>query len=92
LRPVRKQERDGEHNAVVCHCEYVKPLSAISLERWHIDPATEWRPGGETGVIVEDDKHVGRAFWCFVGQECRPVGFGIANVEIDGAVKWSRHY
>src|SRR5262245_7416520 len=28
LRPVRKVERVGEHSAVVCHCEYVNPLSA----------------------------------------------------------------
>jgi len=28
LRPVRKVERVGEHSAVVCHCEYIKPLSA----------------------------------------------------------------
>ena len=28
LRPVRKQERVGEHSAVVCHCEYISPLSA----------------------------------------------------------------
>src|SRR5262245_5721839 len=28
LRPVRKVEREGEHNAVVCHCEYISPLSA----------------------------------------------------------------
>src|SRR5262245_40922177 len=28
LRPVRKHERVGEHSAVVCHCEYVRPLSA----------------------------------------------------------------
>ena len=28
FRPVRKVERVGEHSAVVCHCEYVSPLSA----------------------------------------------------------------
>ena len=28
LRPVRNVERVGEHSAVVCHCEYVSPLSA----------------------------------------------------------------
>jgi hypothetical protein len=28
LRPVRKTERVGEHSAVVCHCVYVRPLSA----------------------------------------------------------------
>src|SRR5215475_12896578 len=28
LRPVRKVERVGEHSAVVCHCEYIRPLSA----------------------------------------------------------------
>ena len=28
LRPVRKHERVGEQSAVVCHCEYVRPLSA----------------------------------------------------------------
>ena len=29
LRPVRRQERVGEHNAVVCHCVYRKPSAAI---------------------------------------------------------------
>src|SRR5882757_1971798 len=29
LRPVSKQERVGEHNAVVCHCVYRKPSAAI---------------------------------------------------------------
>ena len=28
LRPVRMVERVGEHSAVVCHCEYINPLSA----------------------------------------------------------------
>src|SRR5215510_9790836 len=28
LRPVMKVERVGEHSAVVCHCEYVRPRSA----------------------------------------------------------------
>jgi bile acid:Na+ symporter, BASS family len=28
LRPVRQVERVGEQSAVVCHCEYIKPLSA----------------------------------------------------------------
>ena len=28
LRPVRKVERVGEQSAVVCHCEYISPLSA----------------------------------------------------------------
>ncbi len=28
LRPVRSVERVGEHSAVVCHCEYINPLSA----------------------------------------------------------------
>ena len=28
LRPVRKHERVGEQSAVVCHCVYVRPLSA----------------------------------------------------------------
>ena len=28
LRPVRNVDRVGEHSAVVCHCEYVSPLSA----------------------------------------------------------------
>src|SRR5262245_50942214 len=28
LRPVRNVDRVGEHNAVVCHCEYIKPRSA----------------------------------------------------------------
>ena len=28
LRPVRSVERVGEQSAVVCHCEYIRPLSA----------------------------------------------------------------
>ena len=28
LRPVRKHDRVGEHSAVVCHWEYISPLSA----------------------------------------------------------------
>ena len=28
LRPVRNVERVGEHSAVVCHCVYIRPLSA----------------------------------------------------------------
>src|SRR5262245_30987054 len=28
LRPVMKVERVGEHSAVVCHCEYIRPRSA----------------------------------------------------------------
>src|SRR6185436_15264703 len=28
LRPVRKVDRVGEQSAVVCHCEYRRPLSA----------------------------------------------------------------
>ena len=28
LRPVRNVERVGEHSAVVCHCEYVRPFAA----------------------------------------------------------------
>src|SRR5262252_2679270 len=28
LRPVRNVERVGEQSAVVCHCEYIRPLSA----------------------------------------------------------------
>src|SRR5262245_31627529 len=28
FRPVRNVDRVGEHNAVVCHCEYINPLSA----------------------------------------------------------------
>src|SRR5215470_2245958 len=28
LRPVRNVDRVGEHSAVVCHCEYIRPLSA----------------------------------------------------------------
>jgi hypothetical protein len=33
LRPVRKTERVGEQSAVVCHWEYVNPLSA---SRWRV--------------------------------------------------------
>ena len=44
LRPVRKVERVGEHSAVVCHCEYIRPLSASLLQRRHVDPAAERRP------------------------------------------------
>ena len=29
FRPVSRQERVGEHNAVVCHCVYRTPSAAI---------------------------------------------------------------
>ena len=33
MRPVSRVERVGEHSAVVCHCEYIRPLSA---SRWSV--------------------------------------------------------
>ena len=55
------QERVGEQSAVVCHCEYIKPLSASSLECRHIDAPAEWRPSGKASVILYDD--TGLAAW-----------------------------
>src|SRR5262249_39600258 len=39
------------------------------------------------GVVVEDDQHVGRTLRCTLQGVRRPVGFRIAHIEFDFAVK-----
>ena len=63
----------GVDQAVVCE----------PLERRHLDPAAERRPGGKAGVVEQHDEDVRRSFRCRLGREGIPVGDGVADVELD---------
>ena len=57
------------------------------VERRHVDPAAVGRPRRQAGIIVEDEQDVRCALGCFLRRERPPVGFGIADIELDGALE-----
>jgi len=68
-----------------------EPIVGESLQSGHIDPAAVRRPSGATGIVVQDHKNIWRIFRRFVRKKCRPIRFGVADVEIDGSLEWL-HY
>jgi hypothetical protein len=68
-----------------------EPVVGQSLQCRHLDASTERRPRGESRVVEQDDEHVRRTLGRPVGQERRPVGCGVPDVEVDDSLEWLRH-
>ncbi len=61
------------------------------VHRRHVDPTAVRRPGRLPGVVVEHDEHVRRALGRPVGQERRPVGRRVPDVELDLSLERPGH-
>ena len=57
----------------------------------HVDPPAVRRPGGQAGVVVQHDQHVGRALGGRRLPERRPVGDRVPHVDVDHTVELLRH-
>ena len=64
------------------------------LQRGHVDPATEWRPGRLSRVVIQDEQNVGSSIRRLGGKVRRPVFFGITDIKLDDALErlcWHIH-
>ena len=61
------------------------------LHRRHLDPSAVRRPGRAAGVVIEHHQHVRRTLGRPVGQERRPVGGRVPDVELDLALELLGH-
>jgi hypothetical protein len=91
LRPVRSDERVGEHNAVVCQFVYVRPFAAEPVDVRRLDQAAP-RPHRRVADVVEHDvEDVGRALRRHRLQVRLPVGRRVPRVDVDDSPERRGH-
>ena len=68
-----------------------QPVVGQLLHRRHVDPAAVRRPGGQAGVVVQDQQDVGRPLRRRRLAERRPVRDRVPHVEVDDSVELLDH-